>query len=473
MPLLVLETLIFLAVQVLSWAAVCHALLTKRDPRSALSWTVISLFLPVLGPMFYILFGISRAESRANRLMRRLAAAEPEYAHPPFPQEPPEQIPPHLLEMELPGRYLTSRHLCGGNDIIPLYNGDAAYPAMLDAVNHAQDHVYLASYIFKSGKICEAFIEAMSKAVGRGADVRVLIDGIGAFYSPSKPWKRMAGQGVHVEFFLPPRLFPPNFGINLRNHRKILICDNTAFTGGINIADHNCLCEYPKNGIQDVHFRCQGPIVQDLRRAFLLNWGFSTGKYDPLESDKTPVAGSSRCRLVMDGPGSHIEILNELFCGAISAAKGIIRIMTPYFLPSHDIMAALRSAARRGIEVWIVLPGKNNLPYMHWAMLRLLPTLLQAGVRIWLQPPPFAHSKLMTIDGNYSQIGSANLDARSLHLNFELNMEVFDTRLHDRLAEHIDTAIAKGREITLKEIEAQPLPVKLRNAACWIFSPYL
>jgi cardiolipin synthase len=302
----------------------------------------------------------------------------------------------------------------------------------------------------------------------------VLIDGIGALYSFSKPWKHLIAKGVKVEFFLPPRLFPPNFSINLRNHRKMLICDDTAFTGGINISDNNCLREHPQDGIQDVHFCCRGSIVHDLRQAFLLNWGFSTGKYDPLAPTPLPLpAGESRCRLIMDGPGSNIEILNEVFCGVISAARRVIRIMTPYFLPSHDIMASLRSAARRGVEARIVLPGKNNLPYMHWAMLRLLPALLRSGVRLWLQAPPFAHSKLLTIDGSYSQVGSANLDARSLHLNFELNMEIFDAGLHDKLADHIDAAIAKGREITLKDVENQSLPVKLRNAACWIFSPYL
>ncbi|MDR2054848.1 MAG: phospholipase D-like domain-containing protein [Desulfovibrio sp.] len=471
--MLFFEALVFLAVHALSWAAICHALLTKRDPRSALGWTATALLLPVLGPTLYMLFGISRAESRAHRLMRRLAAVEPEYAHPPFPQEPPEQVPAHLLEMELPGRRLTNRHLCGGNAVIPLHNGDMAYPAMLDAVNQAKDHVYLATYIFKSGAVCGAFAEAMRKAVVRGADVRVLIDGIGALYSPSRPWKHLLAQGVKVEFFLPPRLFPPNFGINLRNHRKMLICDDTAFTGGINVADNNCLRKHPRDGIQDVHFCCRGPVVHDLRRAFLLNWGFSTGSYDPLDSPAPPSAGESRCRLVMDGPGSDVEILNEVFCGVISAARHIIRIMTPYFLPSHDIMASLRSAARRGVETRIVLPGGNNLPYMHWAMLRLLPALLRAGVRVWLQAPPFAHSKLLAIDGSYSQIGSANLDARSLHLNFELNMEIFDAGLHDKLAGHIDRAITKGREITLKDLERQSLPVKLRNAACWIFSPYL
>ncbi|MDR1776887.1 MAG: phospholipase D-like domain-containing protein [Desulfovibrio sp.] len=464
----------FLAIHALSWLSVCHALLTKRDPRSALAWTATSLFLPIIGPLFYLLFGISRAESRAGKLARRVPATTPNYTRLHFADNPQKEVPVGLNEqMELPGRCITARHLCGGNSIRPLFNGDAAYPAMLDAIAKAEHCVYLTSYIFQSGDISEAFVERMNEAVNRGADVRMLLDGIGSLYSLAKPWKKLADHGARVELFLPPRLFPPNFGINLRNHRKILICDDIAYTGGMNISDKNSLGKYPTNGIQDVHFCCKGPIVLDLKRAFLLNWGFSTGEYDKIDFPESSPAGKSYCRLVMDGPGSEIEMLNELYCCVISAAKRAIRVMTPYFLPSHDIMASLRSAARRGVDVRIVLPERNNLPYMHWATLRLLPALLKAGVRVWLQRPPFAHSKLLTIDGDYCQIGSANLDARSLHLNFELNMEIFDADVYNILAAHIDDAIHAGREITQEDIERQTLVAKLRNAACWIFSPYL
>ena len=130
-------------------------------------------------------------------------------------------------------------------------------------------------------------------------------------------------------------------------------------------------------------------------------------------------------------------------------------------------------AAQRGVDVQVVLPAKNNLFYVHWAQFRLLPTLLEAGVRVWYQPPPFAHTKLLTVDYYYSQIGSANLDTRSLRLNFELNMEIFDTSFCGEVAGYIDQVIGKSREITAEELKNLSLPAKLRNAGCWIFSPYL
>ena len=470
--LLFLETVGLLVAHILSWVAVCHALLTKHDPRAALGWTVTALFLPVLGPLLYACFGISRAESRASRIMRRQQPLEPDYAHPPFSKIPPENIPDSIARMEHIGRVLAEQHLSSGNSISLLRNGDQAYPAMIAAIDKARDHVFLCTYIFNAGEVATAFGEAMVRAAERGVDVRLLVDGIGVLYSLRKPWKKLAKRGVQVAQFMPPRLFPPNFSINLRNHRKMLVCDSVAFTGGMNIADDNLTAGKTKY-VQDMHFMCEGPIVDQLRRAFLLNWGFCTNSYTPLPPTTTLPRGDSRCRIIMDGPGSEADILNDIYCAIINAARRSVRIMTPYFLPSHGLVSALRSAGQRGVDVRIVLPAKNNLFYVHWAQYRLLPTLLQAGVRVWYQPPPFAHTKLLAVDGYYSQIGSANLDARSLRLNFELNMEVFNPDVHDQITAHIDRAIIMGKEITAKELAALPLLIRLRNAACWIFSPYL
>ena len=224
--LILLETLGLLAVHILSWVAVCHALLTKRDPRSALGWTATALLLPILGPLLYALFGISRAESRADKIMRQQAALEPEYAHPPCPVRPPEQVPENIARMAHLGRRLTDQHLCGGNALRPLRNGDEAYPAMLEAIAAARNHVFLATYIFNAGKVGAAFTEALAAAAARGVDVRVLVDGIGTLYSWRKPWKKLAARGIRTALFLPPKLFPPNLSINLRNHRKVLVCDD-------------------------------------------------------------------------------------------------------------------------------------------------------------------------------------------------------------------------------------------------------
>ena len=175
----------------------------------------------------------------------------------------------------------------------------------------------------------------------------------------------------------------------------------------------------------------------------------------------------------MDGPGGSTDPLNDLIAGSISNAVKKVRIMTPYFLPSREIYSSLRTAAEKGVDVRVILPAKNNLFYVHWATFRLLRPLLQAGVRVFYQKPPFAHTKLLAIDDYYCQIGSANYDARSLRLNFELNTEIFDTAFNGVISSFMEEKLKDSREITTDILDSFSLFKKLRNAACWLFSPYL
>ena len=464
-----------LCFHLLAWGAVFHVLMTKRDPRSAFGWSAICLMVPVLGVLMYAVFGIGRTQSRASRLMRAIASREPAYAHPaPRPEEL-EKLPANILRMARPGLHLTGQPVAGGNEIVPLVNGNAAYPAMLSAIREARRHVFLSTYIFSSGRIADRFAEALKEAHARGCDVRVIIDGVGRIYSLHSPAKKLREAGVKVAFFLPPKLFPPALSVNLRNHRKVLVCDGTAFTGGMNIADYHVVREdAPQSCVQDMHFQCRGPVAGELLRAFLLDWGFVTGSYDrelPYAGDES--CGSCWCRIVLDGPGGDSDPLNDLIAGAVSGAEKSVRIMTPYFLPTREIVAALRSAAQKGIGVMVVLPQKNNMPPVHWASMRLMETLLKAGVRIFYQKPPFAHTKLLAIDGYYAQIGSANLDPRSLRLNFELNTEVFSVAFARRIEAHIESKAKDGEEMTLERLASHGTLQRLRNAVCWLFSPYL
>lgn len=475
MSLVILELFIMAAIHAAACMAAFQALVTKRDPRSALGWAAVLIFLPFLGLVLYLIFGISRAQSRAEKIMRRHAALERGYTL--LNQSvSPDLLPSQQIDsMARLGRKLTSVQLCGGNSITPLHNGNQAYPAMLEAIGQAKKYVLLSTYIFNYGQVAQKFIAALTEAKNRGVDVRVIVDGFGTLYSWHKPWKILSKAGIKTTRFMPLQLFPPHFNINLRCHRKVLVCDGIGFTGGMNISDDD-LCP-PENikehCIHDVQFRCVGPIVTELRQSFLLNWSFCTSEYLTLPDVESPATGCSSCRVVVDGPGNDADVLNDLISGAINLARDSVRIMTPYFLPSHELMAALRSAAQRGVDTRVVLPGKNNLPYMNWATERLLPDLLSAGVRVWYQPPPFAHTKLLAIDDFYCQIGSANLDARSMRLNFELNMEVFDRAFNATLSDFIDRTINDGSEISLRELKSQPWAIRLRNSAAWVFSPYL
>ena len=452
----------------------CQALLTKKDPRAALGWTAALVFLPVIGLIIYLIFGIGRAQSRAEKIMRKISGLERHFALNKVCNDRKDLGSEEANSLAWLAEKLSGAPLCSGNSLEPLRDGDEAYPAMIDAIEKAKKHVFLSTYIFNYGVVAQKFIKALVDAKNRGVDVRVLVDGIGALYSWRKPWKILAAQGVKTTRFRPPSLIPLRLGINLRSHRKLLVCDETGFTGGMNIADNDVLSLDPnkKNHIQDMQFRCEGPIVNQMIRAFLINWGFCSGEITDLPPIAAPASGPCHCRVIVDGPGNDGDALLDIICGAINLSRKSIRIMTPYFLPPAPLTEALRSAGQRGVDARVILPAKNNLAYINWAMERIIPDLLKANVRFFYQKPPFAHTKLMIIDGFYTLIGSANMDSRSLLLNFELNMEIYDAALHDRVSTFINSAMSGGEELTLTYFRNLSLPSKLLNSASWIFSPY-
>lgn len=452
----------------LSVFAASHALLNKRQSNAALLWVCICLFIPVLGPIVYLVFGHNRY----------LAASEPEdlietLIPPKDPGLRHYKIDSTYEQLVNVGDAVTTHSLLNGNSIEPLYNGSEAFPEMLKAINEAQERVVLSTYIFETNKVGRLFIDALAAAKNRGVQVLVLLDGIGNLYSWPHASTALARLGVSVERFLPPSLLPPSLSINLRNHRKILVADGCiGFTGGMNIGDRYLNDGQPDTST-DIHFKLLGPIVGQLEQVFCRDWYYTTGEQLFLPSKTTVYSGSMICRTVVDGPDDDLFKLPQVIQAAVSSARHSLMIMTPYFLPTQEITAAIQTAALRGVDVTIVIPSKNNLPYVHWAMQHILPHYLEYGVKIFFQPPPFAHGKLLLVDSVYSLIGTANIDARSLRLNFEVAVEVFSAELNKKLAKHFHEICLVSQAASLFDTKTRPLLTKLRNGLAWLASPYL
>ena len=204
------------------------------------------------------------------------------------------------------------------------------------------------------------------------------------------------------------------------------------------------------------------------------DWFFVTGGENHQHFEKNAVSdGNAICRVGTDGPNEDLDKLTMIMTSAVALARKRVAIMTPYFLPPHVLVNALQSAALRGVTVDIILPQKSNLPLVHWATRNMLWELLQFGVHIYYCPPPFAHSKIFLIDEDYAHIGSANLDPRSLRLNFELVVEVFDHEFVSVLNNHFHQVKKTSTEETLAGVDGRSLPTRLRDAFVWLFSPYL
>jgi len=458
--------------------ATVHALLYKRDPRAALGWVSVCLFFPILGPVIYYMFGVNRIQTQARKLAQqrpfklqvgfeRGIIETSQHVHQPDLLSPLERIM-HASD------HVTSRALTSGNSVTMLHNGEQAYPAMLAAINAACEEVLLVTYLFDSDRVGESFISALIAAHQRGVVVHVIVDGIGELYSWPQASRRLHEADVSVARFLPPRLFPPSLSINLRNHRKILVVDGElGFTGGMNISARHLVDSDNKQRTVDLHFSVRGPVVSQLRDVFVEDWRFITSKNLPVSDRHPSRQGHVFCRSITDGPNADLDKIALILMAAISAATHSVSIITPYFLPSREMIACLQSAALRGVDVAIILPLKSNIRVVDWATRNLLWELLQHNVKVYYQAAPFAHSKLFVVDEQYAQVGSANIDARSLRLNFELNLEMHGSSSVKELADYCRGLRQNATRVTLSDVDERPLLIRIRDSICWLFLPYL
>ncbi len=458
-----------------------HAILTKRESRSAIGWVALIWLAPITGSVVYWVFGVNRLLRRGNRLQKELEVVL-RRVRPSVPQQSQAFLEaaklqfPHFGQMhELVGE-LTGAPLLPGNRVVPLVGGEVAFPRMLAAIEGAQFSISLQSYIFDPDRAGHEFIDALKAAQARGVEVRVLIDGVGAKYSWRSAIRLMRREGLNCRAFLPTIGPSSTFYSNLRNHRKSMVIDgHIGFTGGMNIRQNLRLDWNPPHPVQDLHFEFEGPIALHLQEVFAMDWCFAANEvlsgehWFPLPAP----AGNTWCRGIPDGPDEDFEKLKMTILGGIGMAQKSIVIMTPYFLPDEAIVAALNVAAMRGVRVCILIPEVNNIRLVKWASLALLPQLLERGCEVFSTPPPFDHTKLFQVDEEWTLIGSTNWDARSLRLNFEFNVECYGHELNKLLSAIARDKIQQARPFNLIELQQRPLWRRLRDGIARLASPYL
>ncbi len=476
----VLATLFSLLVLIADLWASLHAVLYKRDYRTALSWVGMIWLVPVLGSVLYLTLGVNRIQRRA---VRRVAPARKR-------RDSGRQIPAasrHALtgdqhaseplhDLMTVVDQVTPQHLVGGNAVQLLTSGDAVYADMLAAINAAQQSVSIGTYKFHGDAAGRRFIDALVAAQQRGVAVRVLADYVGSSDSSDDAIALCRAAGLTAAWFL-PHLLP--FGLarfNLRNHRKLMIVDGCiGYTGGMNMS-----AEYLEQGaaaaqIRDLHCRLAGPVVRHMQEAFVTDWYFATDEL--LEGEawfpECAVRGDVLARGIEHGPDEGFERLRFTLFGALAAARESVSIVTPYFLPDQPLIHALNVTALRGVAVDIILPERSDVQITDWATQTLLWQLLERGVRIWKSPPPFDHTKLMLVDKHWTLLGSTNWDPRSLRLNFEFNVECYNAALGQEVAQLIRIRRAAARQVTQAEMDARRLPMRLRDGVARLFTPFL
>ena len=528
--------IIFAVTVVASVLAAVHAAMTKQDVRAAIGWVGIVIFSPLFGALLYFVAGINRIRrERVSQQIEEASHVEEDLDR--FLVDRVDSISgSQFAALKNVGDQLSRFGLVGGNRIRLLKGGDETYPAMLEAIGSARHSVALQSYIFDNDQIGVQIAQALIDAQARGVEVRVLIDSVGSRYSRPPITGILHRAKVPTALFMTTVFGMRLAYANLRSHRKILIVDGSlGLTGGMNIRAGFMRAYGGDQTTRDTHFEVYGPIVRQLMSSFVHDWEFTTGEHltgeawypvvstneyssqpvsstlasttseatasevtnsdatnsasiDSASIDSAPtnlappittaglpgfVLSGVPLRCVPSGPDRTIGSTHDLILGALSVAQHHVRIQSPYFLPDLPLIAALNTAARRGVVVDIVIPGSNNLRLVSAAMMAQLDQLVMSGCRVWRSTGTFDHSKLMTIDGGWSYIGSSNLDPRSLRLNFELDIEVYDRKLAAEIGAKIDGLVREAVPVTLVSLRQAPFLRRLRNRVVWLASPYL
>jgi cardiolipin synthase len=472
---------------------VLHALRRRRNASATLLWIFVAWSFPLFGPLLYLSFGIDRVPNKGllkkatNQLMMRqrnerhddagafiawhydyrtdLATIEDEFIQ--------------KLNQSVDG--LNPDHpLLDGNRIEPLLCGDQAYPLMLQAIRSAKHHIHIQSFIISRDDTSREFLDALKAKAEEGVKVRLLFDRFGSTHAYLGGMFRKYRDipNLEIQGWTQVNPLKRQFQINLRNHRKNLVVDGTlAFFGGVNISAEN-ITTHEHQAIRDYHFRVEGPLVHELQYSFLRDWFFMTEEpLDELLHAKhfpamQPV-GSAMARVIDSGPSAPPELAGEVFFNAIVMAQSQVLVVTPYFVPTNDILKALRSAARRRVDVRIIVPAENNHRYAGLASKALYEELLGAGVRIFERKPPFMHAKAMVVDDTVAVVGTANLDVRSLELNYETTVLVNDESTVNKLKLIIHEDIDQSIELNLNDWLRRPAIQKLGENLCALMTPIL
>jgi cardiolipin synthase A/B len=363
-----------------------------------------------------------------------------------------------------------------GNKVAELINGDAIFPAMLEAIRGAKKTVLFETFIYWSGDIGNEMADALSERARAGLKVHVLLDWVGSAKVEDAIVDKMKAAGVEVEKFHPLRWYTLD-RMNNRTHRKLLIVDGTVgFTGGVGIAPQWTGNAQDPDHWRDSHFRVEGPIVAQMQSVMLDNWSKTTGKvlhgaayFPPLR----PV-GNQSAQMFASSPNGGSESMLMMHLLAISAATRSIDIANAYFVPDDITRRALVAATKRGVRVRVLMPGEHiDTDTVRRASRGLWGELLEAGVQMHEYLPTMYHCKVMIVDGLMTSVGSTNFDVRSFRLNDEANLNVYDAAFASRMTAVFEADLKQSRRITLDAWKTRPLTEKLHEHVLALFGSML
>ncbi|MBO4892487.1 MAG: cardiolipin synthase [Prevotella sp.] len=444
------NVILFSVYQVIVILAIIHVVMDNRQPAKTMAWALVIWFVPVVGLLFYLFFGLNTRKEKfisqrsLDQLSKRSMLEFVEQKDLQLPAEHRQLIDLFVNEnFSLPFK---------DNQVTVYDDGYAFFPALLAEIAKAERHIHIDMYIFAEDPLGMLLSDALIDKAHQGVEVKLIYDDVGCWNVSHAFFDRMRDEGMEVVPFLPVRFPSFTSKVNYRNHRKLIVIDGRiGFIGGMNVA-----LRYVKGtGTQpwrDTMLKVEGTGVYGLQRAFLIDWYFcdrtliSDRKYYPTShGDRNDVMSEishaflSPCealtQVVTSGPVAPYPEIMQGYVRIILSAKRYVYLETPYFLPTEPVLFALKTASIAGVDVRIIVPYRSDAKWVEWASRSYLREVVEAGVTVKLYQAGFLHSKLLVCDDTICSCGSTNVDIRSFENNFESNIFLYGEAAAQQLRE--------------------------------------
>ncbi len=454
----------------------------NNDPIITIAWLQILVFLPIVGFILYILFGINHRKRKMFRNkaildVRRLKRIAPFV----FQQElsNDEKIKMDKLRESRIVKMLynnNNAHLTLNNRINTYFSGKATNEAIFEHLAKAKHHIHMEYFSINDDQTGRILQKIFIEKAKQGVEVRLIYDAVGCWRLQKSFLQPLADCGVQTIPFLPVTLPVFSSKLNYRNHRKIIIIDGVVgFLGGVNIADKYMGEDKYFGHWRDTHVKLEGDVVYSLQKSFLVDWKFLTKEKLKLECyfPKHNISNLLPMQIVASGPDSSWENIMQAYFSAIAGAKEKIYITSPYLVLNESLLIALKTAALSGLDVRIILPGRPDHKIVFYGTRSYYEELLEAGVRIYQYNAGFIHAKVILVDNLFVSIGSANMDIRSFKQNFEINSIIYDSAYFKILENYFMDDINNSYEIILEEFKKRKSSAKVFESFSRLVSPLL
>ena len=454
-----------------------HAVACVRTPQGAIAWAISLATFPWLALPLYWIFGRNRFHGYAETV--RHGMTDPanreairqflEHLHPFQVDLPPERANDFAALTRLPKTRYTR-----GNALDLLVDGAATFAAIFAALDKAQHYILVEFFIIKDDELGRELHRRLLAKAAAGVAIRLLYDEIGSHALPKSYVETLRASGVQVSAFHTTQGRRNRFQLNFRNHRKIVVVDGqVAFVGGLNVGDEY-LGHGPLGHWRDTHLRIEGPAAQALQAVFVEDWYWATRQAPSVDWRPATALGRDQTVLIYPtGPADPLEYCSLLFHQAVAGARRRLWIASPYFVPDSPVFAALQLAALRGVDVRILLPAKPDHKLVYLASFSFLDVAEETGIRIYRYQDGFLHQKVVLVDDDVAAIGTANLDNRSLRLNFEVMAVVVDPTFAGQVATMLERDFQQAKLTSAADLSKRSWAFRWAVRAARLFDPIL